>query len=123
MLAFYELGEIAPLRELFVFACERSAERYRAVRQSLGEPDPFRFRHRAALGEIVADIMGEPLGRRAAWKRLRSFAEARIGHAERAAFIEMVESELLGLHEGNYARYRVRPSEFAAWREAWGEHP
>lgn len=123
MLAFYELTDIAPLRELFVFACERSAARYRAVRQSLGEPDPFRLRHRAALGEIVGDIVREALGRRAAWERLRAFADARIEGGEREAFVEMVESELLGLHEGNYARYRVRTSEFAAWREVWGERP
>ena len=39
--------------------------------------------------------------------------------AERERFREVAERELLGLHEGNFARYRVRPSEFAAWREAW----
>jgi hypothetical protein len=26
---------------------------------------------------------------------------------------------LLSLHEGNFARYQIRPSEFAAWRKAW----
>jgi hypothetical protein len=31
----------------------------------------------------------------------------------------MTESELLGLHEGNYARYQVRPAEFMAWKESW----
>ena len=39
--------------------------------------------------------------------------------AEREQLCEVAERELLGLHEGNFARYRVRPSEFAAWREAW----
>lgn len=24
-----------------------------------------------------------------------------------------------GIHEGNFARYRVRPSEFEAWRKIW----
>jgi hypothetical protein len=33
----------------------------------------------------------------------------------------MVESELASLHEGNFARYRVRPSEFAAWQQVWNE--
>jgi hypothetical protein len=31
-------------------------------------------------------------------------------------FIAMVISELSGLHEGNLARYRLRPSEFRRWR-------
>jgi hypothetical protein len=33
----------------------------------------------------------------------------------------MVESELLDLHEGNYARYEIRPAEFAAWQKIWSE--
>jgi hypothetical protein len=40
--------------------------------------------------------------------------------ADQARFIEMVETELLALHEGNFARYRIRPSTFAAWQKAWG---
>lgn len=33
-----------------------------------------------------------------------------------AQFIAMAISELSGLHEGNLARYRLRPSEFRRWR-------
>ena len=45
------------LRDVFIWAYERSAARYAAVRQSLGEPDPFRLRHRAALREVVAEVV------------------------------------------------------------------
>lgn len=38
---------------------------------------------------------------------------------DRDRFREIAESELLGLHEGNYARYGVSPGEFDAWREVW----
>ena len=31
----------------------------------------------------------------------------------------MAESDLLSLHEGNFARLQVRPSEFAAWQIVW----
>jgi hypothetical protein len=31
----------------------------------------------------------------------------------------VVETEIMGLHEGNIARYRLRPSEYQAWRETW----
>ncbi|HSJ04728.1 MAG TPA: hypothetical protein VK956_19810 [Verrucomicrobium sp.] len=33
--------------------------------------------------------------------------------------IEVVESELSTLHEGNIARYRLRPSEFQVWHQQW----
>jgi hypothetical protein len=41
------------------------------------------------------------------------------GPGDRQHFAEIVEAELIGLHEGNFARYRIRPSEFAAWRQVW----
>ncbi len=43
VLAIYELNRVELLRDVFVWACERSSARYSAVRQSLGEPDPFRL--------------------------------------------------------------------------------
>jgi hypothetical protein len=39
--------------------------------------------------------------------------------SERERFLEVAETELQSLHEGNFARYRVRPSEFATWRASW----
>jgi hypothetical protein len=33
----------------------------------------------------------------------------------------MSESELVNLHEGNFARYQIRPSEFEAWQRVWSE--
>jgi len=38
---------------------------------------------------------------------------------DRAKFIEVVETELSSLHEGNIARYRLRPSEFETWMRNW----
>jgi hypothetical protein len=31
----------------------------------------------------------------------------------------MAESDILNLHEGNFARLQARPSEFAAWQAIW----
>ena len=38
---------------------------------------------------------------------------------DRGAFREVAETALLGLHEGNFARYAIRLGEFAAWQKAW----
>ncbi|EQD70087.1 filamentation induced by cAMP protein Fic, partial [mine drainage metagenome] len=57
MLGVYELNKIDLLKDVFIWAYERSAARYAAVRQSLGEPDPFRLRHRAALREIIGEVI------------------------------------------------------------------
>jgi hypothetical protein len=46
-----------------------------------------------------------------------------IADGERTRFRDMAESELINLHEGNFARYQVRPSEFKAWQDVWAEKP
>jgi len=120
VLGVYELNKTELLRDVFLWAYERSAARYAAVRQSLGEPDPFRLRHRAALREVVGAVVRGQMDKKQAAKHITTWTSGHIDEAERERFRETAESELLGLHEGNFARYQIRPSEFAAWREVWG---
>ncbi len=122
ILGVYELNKVDLLRDVFIWAYERSAARYAAVRQSLGEPDPFRFRHRAALRQIVGEVIRGPMDKKAAAAYVTAWVEKNgIPEAERQKFRDMAESELVGLHEGNFARYQIRPSEFEAWQQVWGE--
>ena len=119
LIGVYELNRIDLLRDVFVWAYRRSASRYSAVLQSLGDPDPFRLRHRARIGEAVRTVVTSPMGKGKAAQWIAQQAAAEIGAAERPRFIEVVETELMSLHEGNIARYRLRPAEFTAWKEGW----
>jgi hypothetical protein len=121
ILGVYELNRIEFLRDVFMWSYERSAERYAAVRQSLGEPDPFRLRHRDALRTVVAEVVKGRMSRKKAAAHIASWASAHLEEGDRPAFREVVENELLGLHEGNFARYPIRPGEFAIWQEIWGK--
>ncbi|WP_235219079.1 Fic family protein [Sphingobium sp. C100] len=118
-LGVYERNDVTLLRDVFLWAYERSAARYAAVRQSLGEPDPFRLRYRERLRDIVRDVVRGPMDRKTARAHLAATARDDIPAADQEQFIEVAETELLGLHEGNFARYQVRPSEFAVWRLIW----
>ena len=121
VLGVYERNDVALLRDVFLWAYERSAARYAAVRQSLGEPDPFRLRYRERLRDIVRDVVRGPMDRKAARALLVATAGNEISAEDQEQFVEVAETELLGLHEGNFARYQVRPSEFAAWRVVWSQ--
>jgi DNA-binding transcriptional ArsR family regulator len=121
VLGIYELNKIDLLKDVFLWAYERSAARYAAVRQSLGEPDPFRLQHREALRKIVAEVIRARMDRKAAATHIAKWVEENVSPADRDRFREMAENELLGLHEGNYARYEIRPAEFAAWQRVWTE--
>ena len=121
ILGVYELNQVDLLKDLFIWAYERSAARYVAVRQSLGEPDPFRFKHSAALRQIVGEVVRGRMDRKTAAAHIASWVDKNIPEAERERFRDMAEAELLSLHEGNFARYQIRPSEFAAWEQVWGQ--
>lgn len=119
VLAVYELNDISLLREVFVQACERSAERYTVIRGVVGEPDPFRIKYRPAIIEQVGEIIRHHCTRPEAVAHLRQYAEQSVGESDRKHFVSAVEETLSGLHEGNFARYRVRPSEFDSWHAVW----
>jgi hypothetical protein len=118
-LGVYELNRIELLRDVFVWAYERSCARYSAVRQSLGEPDPFRLHHRVLVAETVAAVVRGGMDKKAATAFIRWRAAENVSQESRARFVEVVETELMSLHDGNIARYRLRPSEYQAWRKTW----
>lgn len=89
------------------------------VKQVVGEPDPFRFRHQVALRQIVSEVLRDCMDRETSGAHIASWVGENIATDEREHFRELVETELLSLHEGNFARYQIRPSEFAAWQAVW----
>jgi Fic family protein len=119
MLAIYELNDIRILQEVFIQAYARSAQRYTVIRGAVGDPDPFRVKYRQAIAEQVAEIIRARCDRREAVARLRRWAEQSVIGTDRKLFVAAAEETLVGIHEGNFARYRVRPSEFEAWRAVW----
>jgi Fic family protein len=119
IIGVYELNRVEYLRDVFVWAYRRSCVRYAAVRQSLGEPDPFRLRHRSAIAKMVREVVLARMNKTKAVRWILEETEKEIPETSRAKFVEVVETELRSLHEGNIARYRLRPSEFAAWQAAW----
>ena len=50
---------------------------------------------------------------------IKQYAGQNVKKDDQARFVEVVETELMSLHEGNIARYRLRPSEFDAWNKIW----
>jgi fido (protein-threonine AMPylation protein) len=119
LLGVYELNKVDLLKDIFIWAYERSAARYAAVRQSLGEPDPFRLRYRGQLRELIAELVRARVPRNETAARIAAWSQKEIDPEDRERFAELTEAELTSLHEGNFARYRVRPSEFAAWQNIW----
>ncbi len=122
ILGIYELNQIELLKDIFLWAYQRSAERYVAARQSIGEPDPFRMTHRDSLREIIGDVIRNKFSRAEALRQIEKWSAQHIAADDVTRFIEVAEDEILALHEGNFAKYRIRPSEFKEWNQIWEQH-
>lgn len=116
ILGVYELNRIELLRDVFVWGYERSVKRYLSTREELGEPDPFRMKYRALLTEIIREVVLS--GTVSIQNHVTGWTAAHVPEEDRQRFISLVHAELNGLHEGNIARFRLRPAEFAAWQKA-----
>lgn len=81
----------------------------------MGEPDPFRLKYRSALTELIRDVVLHPTA--GAQKLVIAWTTEHIQEGDRQNFITLVQAELRGLHEGNIARFRLRPAEFKEWQE------
>lgn len=119
LLGVYELNRIDLLRDVFVWAYRRSAGRFGVVLQALGDPDPFRLRYRTQIADMVRAVVTGGMDKRNAAAFIATQASWEILEADRARFIEVVETALSGLHEGNTARFRLRPAMFDRWKAGW----
>ena len=115
MIGVYELNRIELLRDVFVWAYERSCQQYVAVKQNLIPPDIFRLRYRQALTEIVAAIVRSDEA--ATDTTVRARTPTTVTDADRDHFIEMAMAEFKTLHPGNAVRFGIRPLEFSEWQE------
>lgn len=114
-LGVYELNQIELLRDVFVWAYERSCQRYLAITQTMVEPDPLKIRYREALIQAVQSVVK---GLRPSRPDVINALSTQYAAAEdQRAFADMLTAALKQLHEGSIARYRLRRSEFMAWAQ------
>lgn len=119
LLGIYEFNKIDLFRDVFVWAYERSASLYGATLEAIGEPDPFRVRYRDLIRLSVSNVVRNEMGKLEASEYLSLFAIENVPLGDRARFTEITETELRSLHEGNFARFKIRPSEFFGWQKNW----
>ena len=113
-LGVYELNRTDLLRDVFLWAYERSCQRFLAVKETMVMPDPVRLRHREALASVVGDVVRSMTAptQDAVWK----FASVLVPEKDIDRFVELAREDLVRLHEGNIARYRLKLAEYRAWQ-------
>jgi Fic family protein len=119
MIGVYELNRIDLLRDIYVWAYERSCQQYVAVQQQLVPPDTFRLRYRNELAETVRAIVRD--GQPAVETAILAIMPTTVVQEDQPRFVALALEEFKTLHAGNAIRFGLRPLEFAAWRERCAE--
>ena len=115
-LGVYEMTRVELLRDLYVWAYERSSQEYLAIRQELAEPDPLRLAWRELIKKTIREVVLNPQS-----ESLRIIEQAvaeTVSESEQEAITALIIQELRRLHEGVLARYGLRPSDYQKWRNA-----
>ncbi|HET9236218.1 MAG TPA: Fic family protein [Oligoflexus sp.] len=116
LLGIYEKNDVSLLRDLYLWAYKRSAQRYSAIQEAMGEPNILKMKFRSLIHEIVRTIILQKLhGSETVEKIKNILEETGLSESERSDIFKIVETEILSLHAGNIARFKVRPSEFQEW--------
>ncbi len=116
VLGVYEMNRVELLRDLYLWAYERSTREYLAIQQNLAEPDPIRLAWRELIKQTVRAVVTQPGGD--ALSVIRQAAQAQVPVEAQQDVQAVVVDELRRLHEGALARYGLRLSEFVAWNKA-----
>ena len=120
MIGIYELNRVELLRDVFIWAYERSCQQYVAVQQHLVPPDTFRLRYRLQLSTTVATLIRT--GKLADMGNINLAMPNTVLEEDRERFVQLIIAEFENLHAGNVVRFGLRPLEFKAWQETVNLH-
>jgi Fic family protein len=117
LLGVYERNDISLLRDLYLWAYTRSAQRYSAIQQSMGEPNLLKLKYRSDIHEIIRTVILEKVAGSQVVHRIQSLMEMKkFPVADASELFKLIEIEIISLHDGNIARFKIRPADFQEWK-------
>ena len=85
----------------------------------LGEPQQFLIRYRTQTKYLVYEVVAKRLSKKQSTDFIQTWAKENIPLEDNMRFVEVVETELLSLHIGNIAIYKIKEEEFKNWQVVW----
>lgn len=118
LLGVYEKNDISLFRDFFIWAYQRSAHRYTAVQQSMAQPNALKLHYRTQIQEIIRQIIIEKIpGSKITGKIQDLIKKLNIPSEDEKELMNIIELEIISLHEGNIARFWILPKEYEEWKK------
>ncbi len=119
LLGIYEKNDVSLLHDLYVWAYERSTQKYSAIQQSMGQPNLLKIKYRALIKDIVKSVVSQKLhGSEASLFVQNLLSHAQILQNEKSSISQVIETEILNLHEGNIVQHQISLDDFNKWKKA-----
>ena len=119
LLGVYEIKDLALFKDVFMWAYRRSASRYKVIQESLGVPDPINLQYRHLIKNSVRELVESGTKKKAAAEAINELLRAEVESGERNDVANAIERELISLHEGNIARFKLDLRTFQKWKTEW----
>ncbi|NQW45783.1 MAG: Fic family protein [Deltaproteobacteria bacterium] len=117
LLGVYEKNDVSLFLDLYLWAYRRSSQRYSAIQQAMGEPNLLKLKYRTEIQDIIRSVILEKVAGPQVVHRIQNLMEAKnLPETDTAEIFKLIEMEIIGLHDGNIARFKIRPSEFQEWK-------
>lgn len=116
ILGVYELARVELLRDLYVWAYERSTQEYLIIKQELTDPDPLRLAWRDLVKQTIYNVVTQPT--LDPLTLIQQAVTLKVPEADRHNVQSLIVEELRRLHEGTLVRYGLRPVEFNSWKSS-----
>lgn len=117
LLGVYERNDVSLFGDLYFWAYTRSAQRYSALQQAMGEPNLLKLKYRSDIQEIIRAVILEKVAGSQVVHRIQNLIEVKkFSDTEAAELFKLIETEIISLHDGNIARFKIRPNEFQEWK-------
>ena len=118
------MNDVALFKDLFMWAYRRSASRYRVIQESLGTPDPINLRYRDPIKRSVKELVETGTKKTAVANAINQLLSTQVESSQRSDVVYAIERELISLHEGNIARFKLDLHDFQKWQAEWEDsHP
>ena len=118
-LGVYELNDTSLLKDVYVWAYERSCRRYNTIKRLDTSRDPYRTKYKQLLYSVTGKIIKQKL--EATDACIAGLAQSRVISGDTGRFINMVNDELRSMDVVGLNRYGVSMEEFHAWKQGQGD--
>ena len=83
----------------------------------MGEPNLLKLKYRNVIQDIIRTVILEKVAGPHVVSRIQNLIKAlNLPKEDAAELFQIIETEVVSLHDGNIARFKIRPSEFQEWR-------